>query len=190
VVVDLGTGDGRAVLARAAVEPRSLVIGIDANAAAMADSSRRAARPVRKGGTSNAMFVVAGAETPPVELCATADLVTVTLPWGSLLRGVLGTDEAALAGIAALVARGGTIEAIVAPSPRDAVAWPTAELLIETIRDAWARHGLCLVSAREATAEDLAATRSTWARRLGLGGPAESDRRSWRLALTKVGDGR
>jgi tRNA G46 methylase TrmB len=30
VVVDIGTGDGRAVLARAATEPATLVIGIDA----------------------------------------------------------------------------------------------------------------------------------------------------------------
>jgi 16S rRNA (adenine(1408)-N(1))-methyltransferase len=190
VIVDLGTGDGRAVLARAAAERRSLVIGIDANAAAMDEGSRRASRPVRKGGIPNAMFVVAAAEAPPVELCGAVDLVTVILPWGSLLRGLLGADEAVLAGIAALVAPGGMVDVIVAPSPRDAVTWPTDDRLVETVRDPWASHGLSLVSARAADDADLAATRSTWARRLGLAGRIGTDRRVWRLVFTKAGDGR
>jgi tRNA G46 methylase TrmB len=44
-VVDLGTGDGKAVLARAAADPSSLVIGIDAVAPALAAAARRAGRP-------------------------------------------------------------------------------------------------------------------------------------------------
>jgi 16S rRNA (adenine(1408)-N(1))-methyltransferase len=43
VAIDLGTGDGRHVLALAAARPDTLVIGVDANAAGMAESSRRAA---------------------------------------------------------------------------------------------------------------------------------------------------
>jgi tRNA G46 methylase TrmB len=44
-VVDLGTGDGKAVLARAAAEPASLVVGVDAVATATAAAARRAGRP-------------------------------------------------------------------------------------------------------------------------------------------------
>ena len=63
VVVDLGTGDGRFVLAAAAAGPDTLVIGVDASAGAMAEASRRAAGPTRRGGLPNALFVVAAAET-------------------------------------------------------------------------------------------------------------------------------
>ena len=110
--MDLGTGDGRAVLARARTEPATLAIGIDANAASMIESSRRAAKPEQKGGRPNALFVVAAAETPPPELARLADEVTITLPWGSLLDGVLGHDDRVAAGVASLVAPGGLVRSI------------------------------------------------------------------------------
>ena len=62
MAIDLGTGDGRFVLAAAAARPDTLVIGLDADAAAMAEASRRAAR---RGAVSNALFAVAAAEHPP-----------------------------------------------------------------------------------------------------------------------------
>ena len=62
MTLDLGTGDGRHVLATAAKRPDTLVIGVDANAAAMAEASRRAAR---RGALPNALFAVAAAEHPP-----------------------------------------------------------------------------------------------------------------------------
>jgi hypothetical protein len=46
-----------------------------------------------------------------------------------------------------------------------------------------AARGLELVSAREATAEDLAATRSSWARRLG----SDSSRPIWLLEFRRRG---
>jgi tRNA G46 methylase TrmB len=61
VRLDLGTGDGRYVLAIAAEHPDSLVIGVDANAVAMTAASRRA----RRDRAANALFVVAAAEHPP-----------------------------------------------------------------------------------------------------------------------------
>ena len=62
MALDLGTGDGRHVLAAASQAPDTLVIGIDANAAAMTESSRRAAR---RDAVPNALFAVAAAEHPP-----------------------------------------------------------------------------------------------------------------------------
>ena len=58
IAIDLGTGDGRFVLAAAAAQPDTLVIGLDANAAGMREASRRAKLP-------NALFAVAAAEHPP-----------------------------------------------------------------------------------------------------------------------------
>jgi 16S rRNA (adenine(1408)-N(1))-methyltransferase len=50
------------VLAAAAARPETLTIGVDANAAGMAEASRRAAR---RGALPNALFAVVAAEHPP-----------------------------------------------------------------------------------------------------------------------------
>jgi 16S rRNA (adenine(1408)-N(1))-methyltransferase len=187
VTVDLGTGDGRFVLATAAANPGRLVIGVDPVASAMAESSRRAARPAHRGGIPNALFVVAAAESLPVELHGIADRVTINLPWGSLLRGALALDDAAAAGIAALPRVGGVVELLVAPADRDGLA---EDIDVRSRLDGglaadWRAHGLTLERAREATATELGAIRTTWARRLGLG--AAGDRRAWRLVLQREG---
>lgn len=62
MAIDLGTGDGRYVLKAAAERPDTLVIGLDANAAAMIEASRRAAR---RDALPNALFAVAAAGHPP-----------------------------------------------------------------------------------------------------------------------------
>ena len=160
--MDLGTGDGRAVLARARREPAALVVGIDASSAGMAESSLRAAKPVRKGGLPNAWFVVAAAECPPPELAGIAAEVTVSLPWGSLLRGTLALEDAAAAsaGIANLVAPGGRIRALVSIDARDRLDVPRPE---------------------QTPVAEIAATASSWARGLHAG----RDRPAWWLELIR-----
>ena len=181
MIVDIGTGDGRAVLARARAEPSALVVGVDAAAAAMAESSRRAARR----GPANTIFLAAGAEAlGETELANGADLVTVTFPWGSLLRGVLGLDEAALAGVAALVAPGGRVEVLASVIPSDGVEGiaslgATCE---PEIRHAWAGIGMELLSMRPATPAEIAASGSSWARRLDA---TRAARPVWRLDLCR-----
>jgi 16S rRNA (adenine(1408)-N(1))-methyltransferase len=185
VTVDLGTGDGRFVLATAAANPDRFVVGVDPVAAAMAESSRRAARPAARGGQPNALFVVAAAEAIPTELRGVADRVTVNLPWGSLLRGALALDEAAARGIAGLLHPGGTAALLLAPNARDRLAAdvdvPT-RIAGDLARD-WRALGIDLVAACEATPDDLAAARTTWARRLQLG--TTPDRQAWRLMLRR-----
>ncbi len=188
MAIDLGTGDGRAVLARAAAEPRTLALGIDANAASMIESSRRAARPERKGGRPNALFVVAAAEAPPPELACLADELTITLPWGSLLAGVLGRDERVAAGIASLVAAGGLVRSIVSTASCDGRDLPALDdRLAADVADAWARHGLTLAAFRPATPAEVAGTHSTWARRLGLsaGRATAGTREAWTIELRR-----
>lgn len=162
--MDIGTGDGRAVLARAAAEPRSLVLGVDAAAAGMSESSRRAQR----GRVGNAVFLVAGAESlARSPLAGVAALVTVTMPWASLLRGVLGADPVVLAGVASVVAPGGRVEVLLSAEPRDGFTLPPEA----RIRDAWADAGLFLDMLRPAGDGEILASGSTWARRLLHGGP-------------------
>ena len=189
MIVDIGTGDGRAVLARAAAEPAALVVGIDASAPAMADASRRADRR----GPPNALFLAAGVEALAASpLTARADLVTVLFPWGSLLHGALGLDERALDGIASQLVPGGRLEVLASVVPSDGVAG-LACLDLNTepaICRAWSVVGLELTTMRLATPEDLAASGSTWARRLGAarGHRAADGRDAGRDAGRATGD--
>lgn len=174
MIVDLGTGDGRAVLARAASEPGAFVIGIDANAAAMAESSNRANRAPRTLG--NACFLVEAVEALPGPLAGVASLVTITLPWGSLLRGVLGRDRSVIRGIASIMSPAGRVEVLASVTSADHI--PGLETLdasaAAAIGDAWRAVGLELGGLRPATRDDMAGLRSSWARRLG-------DRPVWRI---------
>jgi 16S rRNA (adenine(1408)-N(1))-methyltransferase len=90
----------------------------------------------------------------------------VHFPWGSLLRGILGHDAAVLAGVAQLLAPGAEATALVSVVARDGVpAVPSpAELA-----SAYARHGLSLAEARAATPAEIAASHSSWAKRLRPG---------------------
>jgi 16S rRNA (adenine(1408)-N(1))-methyltransferase len=176
------------VLARARREPRTLVVGVDAVAAAMAESSLRAARPARKGGLENAIFVVAAAERPPAELTGIAADVTITMPWGSLLRGALALDDAfdATAGIAALVALGGTVRILVSIDPRDGLDLPALDASSgEDLARRWRAHGLTLSAFGPAESATIAATGSSWARRLGTGRGAGRDRTVWQIDLVR-----
>ena len=79
---------------------------------------------------------------------------------------MLGHDDAVLAGMASLLAadaQGTVLASVVA---RDGVpAMPPAAALAAV----YARHGLELVEARPATAEEVAASGSSWAKRLRAG---------------------
>ena len=199
MIIDTGTGDGRAVLASAAADPRTLAIGSDADARSMAESSRRAGRPATKGGLPNALFVVASIERVPTELAGRAELVTVRFPWGSLLRGCLGADPTVVAGLATLVGDTGSLELILAPGGRDrfgnvAVDPRGAEpgradpaTIANAVMNVFGPCGLDLVEARAMTPDELSATRSTWARRLGTTRPGGSDRVATLLRLRRTG---
>jgi 16S rRNA (adenine(1408)-N(1))-methyltransferase len=90
----------------------------------------------------------------------------VNFPWGSLLRGVLGHDDAVLAGLAQLPAPGATATLLVSVLPRDGV--PAIPPPVE-LAAAYARHGLSLLEVRPATAGEVAASSSSWAKRLHAG---------------------
>jgi 16S rRNA (adenine(1408)-N(1))-methyltransferase len=154
----------------------------------MAESSRRAAKASNRGGLENALFVVAAAERPPAELLAIADRLTVTFPWGSLLRGALALDEEPAVGIAALLAPRGQLVVTASVTDRDAGGdLPRLDAPDATthLTARWEPLGLCVDELREATLAEVRATGSTWARRLGIG---RGDRRAWRAVLRRGGE--
>lgn len=171
-VLDIGTGDGRFVLAVAAARPEAYVVGVDANAAAMAEASRRAARPAQKGGLPNARFVVAAAETLGGELPSFADEVHVHFPWGSLLRGLAGPEDGAIDNLAGVARPGSELTLLLSVADADAAMGlaPLDEVRIEQLAQRYAERDLTPVEVRRAITADLVAARSTWAKRLAAGG--------------------
>lgn len=100
VLLDLGTGDGKHVVAEARRRPDTLVVGLDAGPDAMRRTAARAAAKPVKGGLANALFVWAAVEQLPSELTS-IDEVHALMPWGSLLRALVTPDRAVLEAIAA-----------------------------------------------------------------------------------------
>jgi 16S rRNA (adenine(1408)-N(1))-methyltransferase len=140
------------------------VIGVDADVASMREASRRAAA---RGGEPNALFVAAAVEALPAELDGVADEVRIHFPWGSLLHGLTHGDDDVLGPVGRLCAPGAELFALWSVTSRDA---PSRE---SALRDPWElvsafrRHGLELTHARPATAEEIDAAESSWAKRLG-----------------------
>lgn len=159
-------------------------MGLDAVAGPMARASRRAARPETRGGRPNALFAVAGIEAPPAELFGLADLVTVRFPWGSLLRGVLGLDPRAQAGLASLVRPGGSVEALVSIEPCDGQGDLRQWLADGCLVASWSECGFELEEIRPARPSEVAASGSSWARRLGA--ISADGRRVTRLRLSRL----
>jgi 16S rRNA (adenine(1408)-N(1))-methyltransferase len=184
VIVDVGTGNGRVVQHRAAAEPASLVIGLDADAAAMAEASRRAARRSERGGLQNVLFLVAAAEALPGPLAGAADAVLVLFPWGSLLRDIVGGQVALVEGLAALLRPGGELTILLSLTDRDAGLGDVPTVLdveaLEPARRAFLGCGLDPESPRPATLDEVHATGSSWARRIGAG---TAGRPAWILRL-------
>lgn len=174
LVVDVGTGSGRAVLAAAHAEPTTLVVGLDADAASMLDASRRAAAAPSRGGRPNALFVVGAAEELPGPFEALADAVFVRFPWGSLLRGSIGEGAAVAGGLVGMLRPNGELTLLLALQAKDGyddllplVTEPP--LLARRLEELYGPLGLRLADCRWATTEEVAAAQSSWARRLRVG---------------------
>jgi 16S rRNA (adenine(1408)-N(1))-methyltransferase len=167
-------------MARARAEPGTLVLGIDANAAGMADSASRVARKPRRGGLVNVRFAVSAVEALPPGLRCAADLVTIQLPWAALLRGLVQGDPAVIQPIVGLLRPGAELRLLLSVTERDAgngLGNLDAEA-IDRLTRALEAHGLHAVDCRLATPADVAASGSTWARRLGI---ANGERPAWHL---------
>lgn len=177
MTVDLGSGDGRFVLAQAAAFQERLVLGVEASRDAMRDASRRASRPAARGGLPNARFVLCAVEAVPAGLAGIADLVTVHFPWGSLRAAASGSDPTTTAQIARLVRRGGGLRLLLADGPRDGIPAITPD----TVAATYARLGLTVVECRPATLDDATAAHSSWGKRL-LRNPAPG-RAAWFFVL-------
>lgn len=176
VLVDLGCGDGRFAWREARADLGARVIGVDPVAAAMAATAVRAARKPARGGAANLLLVVAAVEALPGELAGRADRITVNLPWGSLLAGLVLPAPAVLAAVAALGRPGARLSILLNasvfedPDYRDRLRLPAVDLhWVETVLvPAFGWAGLRLTSWVELAAS--APRRTSWGERLVRGG--------------------
>jgi 16S rRNA (adenine(1408)-N(1))-methyltransferase len=154
--------------------PETLWVGIDASLDGLAAASTQAAKPAKKGGAENALFVHAAAESLPCELNGLASTVTVLLPWGSLLAAVAKPEVASLANIAALCAPGAGFRASFTIDPvRDAkelerlglceVGTPDWEGRMQCAYD---EAGFAGMTVRPVPMDAVAALGTTWAKRI------------------------
>jgi 16S rRNA (adenine(1408)-N(1))-methyltransferase len=157
------------VLRRARRSPEEAFLGLDADASRMREASQRAARTPQKGGLPNAWFGVAAAEALPRELDGLVHELTVLLPWGSLLRGVLDVEPWFLAGARRLLRPGAELRMLLSVTPRDGLAIAQLdERALTRLVHAYEAACWLVVEAHQATAQDVVASGSSWARRLGI----------------------
>ena len=182
VTIDLGAGDGRFAYRHAAAHPGRLVIGIDPVAENLRELSAKAARKPARGGLPNVLYVVASVERLPDELRGLAGEIFVTLPWGSLMRGIILAEPVVLEGIASLARDGAKLRIVLNtrifedPVPADVRDLPevTPDYARDTLAPAYARHGIEIRSSRWMDADEVAATSTTWAKRLSHRAPPRS----------------
>jgi 16S rRNA (adenine(1408)-N(1))-methyltransferase len=182
VTVDLGTGDGAWGYRYAKGHPERLVVAVDPVAENLREYSARAAKKAERGGLANVLYVVGSVERLPSELRGAADEVFVTLPWGSLMRGlILGEDEVVRA--VASLGRDGAVVRIVLNTRifEDPVPVETRDLpelspsyARETLAPRYAAARMRIEEARWMEAEEVASLGTTWAKRLSHRAPPRS----------------
>lgn len=182
VTMDIGTGDGRFAYRYALANEDRLVIGVDAVRENLREMSAKAARKQERGGAPNLIYVVASVERLPAELHGIADEVFVTLPWGSLMRGIAIGDELVLSGLASVGRPAATVRIVLNtrifddPVPIEARDLPevTPDYVRDTLAPGYARHGIAISTARWMDADEVAALGTSWGKRLSHRAPPRS----------------
>jgi len=182
VTIDVGAGDGRFAYRYAQQHGERFVIGMDPVAENMAELSAKAGRKPARGGLANVLYVVASVERVPDELRGVADEIYVTLPWGSLMRGLILADDVVLSGLASLARDGAALRIVLNtrifddPVPLEARDLPelTPDYVRDTLAPAYNHHGIYVTDARFMSAEEVAALPTTWAKRLSHRAPPRS----------------
>ena len=147
---------------RALRDPTTYAIALDASP----DGLTRGAWRAHRAGLGNAAFLVESVERLPSALAEIADEVTVHFPWGSLLRGLLDGSRDVLDGLARLLRPEGELRLLVSATSRDGYR-ATEPATFAGLAPHYDRCGLTLIEARWATPDEIAASRSSWAKRLG-----------------------
>ena len=177
VLVDIGAGDGKFVYRTAKDHPDWFCVGVDADLSSLSEFSRKAERKPERGGLPNVLYVVSNIEDLPPELDRIADRVTVHLPWGSLLVGIVGAHRKVLSGLARIGKPGAEVEILLGYSRKyeahEMRRRGLPDLNVQFIDKRMARGfkdaGLRIIERRILTNEELKDIPLTWGRKLAFG---------------------
>jgi 16S rRNA (adenine(1408)-N(1))-methyltransferase len=152
------------------------VIGVDATADGLRDTSLRLAAKPSRGGLPNALLGRLALADAPGELLGLADVLTVLLPWGSLLAAVARPDAAALRSLRGICKAGAQVRMLFgygAETERAAIRDLELPVLdagtLAALIRAYAGAGFA-VTARFAALDEVRALPTTWAKRLTFSG--------------------
>jgi len=162
-VVDAGTGDGRYPLHVARTRADTFAIGLDASSDALAYAARRAVRDRVPN------LVLLREPLERVALDSFADELTIHFPWGSLLRGALAEDRGVFEVICRLPRSAGRLTLAFSVVARAGRAPLSARDITRVTRE-YRMAGFTLVEDRAVERSDVAAARSSWGKRLDVGG--------------------
>jgi 16S rRNA (adenine(1408)-N(1))-methyltransferase len=182
VAIDLGAGDGLFAYRYARAHPETLVIAIEPVRENVRDASAKAAKKPERGGAPNVVYAVASIEMLPAELRGVAGQILVTLPWGSLMRGIILGDAGVLAALASLGRADAQVRIVLNtrifddPVPVDARDLPelSPAYARDSLAPAFADAGLRLDLSRWLEPAEVAALGTTWAKRLSHRSPPRS----------------
>lgn len=187
VAVDVGCGDGKYALRLAQRDPDRLVVGIDPETTRL----ERTLATARKRRLANLLFLGWSMDASLPVLVHAVDEIHVVMPWGSLLDGVLGGNDAVLSHVLELGRRGATYDAMVNCRPWDApesvdaklasTPVPTEETLVK-LAEVYAQHGWRLDEPHWLDEGEARAVGSSWVSRV------ISARRAMLLRLPAVKD--
>jgi 16S rRNA (adenine(1408)-N(1))-methyltransferase len=133
---------------------------------------------------NNVLFAVARVEDAPRELAGVADRITVSFPWGSLLRGIVRAESSVVVPLARIAKPGACVEMLLSVETQDAASGlaPDDIAALSARADAFARCGLVIERVAIASEDEMVASGSSWAKRLG------GSRRVSALRLRRVAD--
>jgi 16S rRNA (adenine(1408)-N(1))-methyltransferase len=123
------------------------------------------------------LYVQAAAETLPAELDAIADQLVVNFPWGSLLRGVVGGDQAILSNLRKLCKADAILNVVISIDPlkdrsenlRLGLPEIDERYLRETLPSRYAKAGFTVLEIKPVAENSWTQLRTSWAKRLRSG---------------------
>lgn len=177
VCIDLGCGDGKYCYEMARSDPDSMYLGIDADRNGLVEYSRRILKKPSKGGLDNVLYLISNAEALPGDLDGIADEITVILPWGSLLKGLVVPDPLYLSNIRRISKDGAILKIYLnydvkyEPVEMDRKGLPelTESYVGDNMVPAYASAGIRITGYRFMENEEARSIPSTWTRKLGFG---------------------
>jgi 16S rRNA (adenine(1408)-N(1))-methyltransferase len=170
--LDIGTGDGRYVFKSALKNPNYLYIGIDP-----APNLKDYQRKINRKKLNNSILIVSSIENFNPQLSDYFDEISIILPWGSLLKYVVTTDQKFFEKIITWLKPLGNIKIIFGFNEdfeeKETKRLGLPELNTEEIQYISQKYknlkNVKLVDFRETTPKDLKNFETTWAKKLTFG---------------------